>query len=403
LLNAELSWLDSFADANNEFALAMYAQLRCHRGNLFCSPFSIRTALAMVYAGARSQTAAEMCATLRCQSEGDAFHRVIGRMIERFNVTGRRSNVSVANSLWAQEGDEPLPEFIELSARYYGGTLNMVDFMRAADVVRTRINEWAASRTKNRIQHLIAPGALDAMSSRPTGLVVVNAVYFKGTWQVQFDEDRTHKQPFYVEGGGTSRVLLMGCTERIRFSQADGYQAVDLAFQDSEVSMLVLLPDRRDGLEDLQRTLSVEMLNDCTAHMEDTVVQLFLPKFKITWGTVELSEHLRALGTRLLFDSERCDLSGINGHRPPSERAMFVSRVLHKAFVDVNEHGAEAAAATAVTVRFGRAATPEPVSIPLFRADHPFLVALRDRTSGVILFLGRIVDPAQDQCASDPA
>ena len=179
--------------------------------------------------------------------------------------------------------------------------------------------------------------------------------------------------------------------------QAEGFQAVDLAYRGIYLSMLVLLPERKDGLRDLEEQLSARMLHDCVARMSSREVKLLLPRFKITWGPENLLEQLTTLGMPLAFTPFQADFSGINGHEPPAEESLFLSAVVHKAFVEANEEGTEAAAATAVLMPATAALSPyKPPPVPIFRADHPFLFAIRDRNSRAILFLGRIADPTRN-------
>ncbi|MDH5270991.1 MAG: hypothetical protein OEY32_13810 [Candidatus Krumholzibacteria bacterium] len=189
---------------------------------------------------------------------------------------------------------------------------------------------------------------------------------------------------------------LMHQHKEVRYTQARGYRAVDLVYRGGDLSMLVLLPDRKDGLRDLEEALSARMLQDCVAQMDTREVRLFLPRFKITWGTVNVRDQLTLLGMPLAFNRFQADFSGINGHEPPHEDSLFISGVFHKAFVEVNEEGTEAAAATASTMIRGSSLRPsKPPPVPIFRADHPFLFAIRDRRNGTILFFGRMADPTR--------
>ncbi len=382
---------NSFADNNNDFALAIYGHLRQWPGNLFFSPFSIRTALGMTQAGARGETAAQMSEVLRTASSDETLHVALAAIIQQLNAAGgRKYEMVVANSLWGQDGAPLQAGFLDLIARHYRGGVNLVDFRRGPEAARLSINQWVEDNTRRKIRELIPSGGLDA----DTRLVLVNAVYFKGMWVLRFDRADTRDEPFRLEGGGTVQAPLMHQHEEIRYLQASGYQAVDLDYQGGDLSMLVLLPDRKDGLRDLEETLSARMLHDCVARMVVREVELILPRFKITWGTVDMSGQLAALGMTLPFDRSQADFSGINGHQPPHEEALFISAVFHKAFVEVNEEGTEAAAATAVDVPRA-AGVSEPAPVPVFRADHPFLFAIRDRKTGAILFLGRMADPTR--------
>jgi serpin B len=383
----------SFAGDSNDFALAMYGLLRHRPGNMFFSPFSIRVALGMTHAGARGETAAQMREALRISSSDETLHVAFAETVQRLNAAGGgKYEMAVANSLWGQDGLPLQPGYLDLIARHYGGSMNLVDFRRAAEAARMTINQWVEDKTRQKIRELIPSGGLSA----ETRLVLVNAVYFKGMWVLQFRRGATREEPFRLEGGGTVQAPLMHQHEKIRYLQATGYQAVELVYRAGDLSMLVLLPDRKDGLRDLEKTLSARLFHDCVAQMDVREVKLFLPRFKITWGTLNLGEQLTALGMSLAFTRSQADFSGINGHEPPDDDSLFISGVFHKAFVEVNEEGTEAAAATAVSMAPAAALRPSNPP-PLFRADHPFLFAIRDRKSGAILFLGRIADPTSER------
>jgi serine protease inhibitor len=253
------------------------------------------------------------------------------------------------------------------------------------------INRWVEAKTQKKIRDLIPPGSLNT----DTRLVLANAVYFKGTWVLKFKKSYTHEEPFYLEGGGQVRVPLMYQQhDRIRYFQASDFQAVELIYESGDLSMLVILPDRKDGLTKLEKTLSARMLRDCVQQMNIREVKLFLPRFKTTWDGFDMSMHISVLGMPLAFKPFQADFSGINGIKPPDERSLHIAAVFHKAFVDVYEEGTEAAAATGILALCGSALhPPEPPPVPIFRADHPFIFAIRDRKSGTILFLGRMVNP----------
>ena len=241
---------DTFAEDSNDFALAMYGQLRQRPGNLFFSPFSIRTALGMTYSGARGETAAQMREALRFPPSDETLHVAFAKIIQRLNAAGDGEyELAVANSLWGQEGAALQAGFLELIARYYGGAMNVVDFGPPADSARVAINRWIEDKTKQKIRQLIPQGGLGP----ETRLVLVNALYFKGMWQLQFRKSATSDEPFYLEGGGTVRTALMYQRKEILYLQAKGYQAVHLNYRGDDLSMLVLLPDRKDGLRDLEK------------------------------------------------------------------------------------------------------------------------------------------------------
>ena len=384
----------SFAEDNNEFALAMYGLLRQRPGNLTFSPFSIRAALGMTQAGARGETAAQMREALCVTSPDETLHAAFSETVQRLNSAGGGEyELAVANSLWGQEGAPLQPDYVRLIARHYRGAMKLLDFRGGAEAARTTVNRWVEDATRQKIRELIPPGGLDA----DTRLVLANAVYFRGLWTLPFDEEGTREEPFHLDGGGRVQAPLMRQQDEVRHVQAGGYQAVDLIYRGGDLSMLVLLPDRKDGLRDLEKTLSAHMLHDCVAQTRTREVKLFLPRFKITWGTADVRDQLTALGMPFAFSRLQADFSGINGHVPPDEDALFIAAVYHQALVEVNEEGTEAAAATAGDMRCLAAARFSwPPPIPVFRADHPFLFAIRDRRSGTILFLGRIEDPTRE-------
>ena len=378
-------------DENNDFALAIYEQLRSRPGNLFLSPFSIRSALCMIEAGARKETAAEMRTALRISSSGDNRADLVN-IVQRLKLANDgKYEMTVANSLWPQDGAPLQPEFVDLIVRDYDGHINLVDYQKNADAACLEINRWVEDKTRQKIRDLIPPGSLGPL----TRLVLVNAVYFKGTWVLKFRKSNTNEQPFFLEGGGKVRVPLMYQQhDRIRYFQGFDFQAVELIYESGDLSMLVILPDRNDGLSKLEKTLSARLLRDCVQQMNSREVKLFLPRFKTTWDGVDISMNISALGMPLAFKPFQADFSGINGIEPPDERSLNIGAVFHKAFVDVYEEGTEAAAATGVVAMCGAALyPPEPPPVPIFRADHPFIFAIRDRQSGTILFLGRMLNP----------
>ena len=376
----------TFAQINNEFALGLYGQLRQYPGNLFFSPFSIHIALAMAQAGAKGQTAAQMSEVLGPSGSDPTITKVL----ESARHAGEYE-LNIANALWGQEGAALEAQFLDLIARLYDGGLHLVDFRNNSESARIAINRWVENKTKEKIRDLIPSGGLNA----DTRLVLANAIYFKGRWLLKFSSKGTREESFYVDAGTTVEAPLMFQQDDIPYMEGRGYQAVDLAYRGGDLSMLVILPEAKDGLPDLEKQISPKMIQECASKTRDREVKLFLPRFKMTWGTVDLRDQLTTLGMTFAFDRSRADFSGINGHEPPHEDALSISSVFHKAFVDVNEEGTEAAAATAVAMVGMSMPDFDPPPIPLFRADHPFLFAIRHTKSGAMLFLGRVTDPTR--------
>ena len=389
-----LTGSEAFGNDNNDFALALFEQLRHAPGNLFFSPFSIRTVLAMACSGARGETAAQMGDVLRMETSGDTPHIAFSEIIQRLSTVGSGTQeMLVANALWGQPGESLLPEFSEIIARHYHGKFGEVDFRHAEDARKT-INKWVEAQTREKIRELIPLGALDA----ETSLVLTNAICFKGMWAEAFDRGDTEEGVFRLAGGGGVRVPLMqGMKWDLPYVETKGFQAIDLVYEGGDLSMLVLLPGRRMGLPALEERLSATMLRDCVARMDARLVRVFLPRFKFVSGSVDLCDPLATLGMPLAFARLEADFSGMNGKEPPSEESLFISAVLHQAHVEVTEEGTDAFAAVLATL-VPTGATPRRRRTrpdPVFRADHPFLFAIRERKSGSILFLGRVSDPTR--------
>jgi serpin B len=372
---------------DNEFSLRLYGELSRRPGNVFFSPFSVRVAFAMLHAGAKGETAAQIGDVL---GFSESIHTTLPEIIQSLNSTGSGNyELAVANSIWAQQGPALRKDFIDLIAQSYGGECASVDFVNAAEATGHRINEWVEGKTQEKIKGLLSPGDLTAL----TRLVLVNAVYFQGNWISPFEKEFTFDQPFFTDHDQVTVPFMSQC-ESFPYAEGDGFQAVDLGYKGDDLSMLILLPDQKDGLSELEKNLSVKSLQDCIARITVTKVIVLVPRFKVAWGSTDLSDYLKSLGMTLAF-APQADFSGINGCYPPDPEALAVSMALHKAFVEVNEEGTEAAAATAMMmIALGEPYFDRPRPIPVFCADHPFLFAIRDRRSGMILFLGRIVDPS---------
>jgi len=374
------------AQGNNKFALALYDKLRAEKGNLFFSPYSISTALAMAYAGAKGQTQAQMAEAMRFPAGPDdvnagKFHSVFGQIIESLNARGAAGDyeLTVANALWGQKGYSFLKEYLSLVETNYGGGLNEVDFVSDTEAARQTINKWVERKTKDKIKELIAKGILNGN----TRLVLTNAIYFKGKWANQFKKERTQDEPFTLLDGQKIDVPMMRQTEEFRYMEAQDFQALELPYVKDELSMIILLPKKIDGVADFEKKLTSENLSRWLSELHKQKVVASIPRFKMA-QQFGLADTLQAMGMADAFSAQLADFSGMDG-----KRDLFISAVVHKAFVDVNEEGTEAAAATGV----GMAMTAAPQKMPLFRADHPFVFVIRDNKSGSILFIGRVMKP----------
>jgi serpin B len=369
-------------EGNNVFAVALYGRLRNQSGNLFFSPESISTALAMAYAGARGGTASEMAKTLHFTLPPEKLHPAMGALLSDLNAAHEGYQLSVANALWAQQGYTFLDDFLNLLKTNYGAGLNQVNFKGATEAARLTINQWVEQKTQDKIKDLLQPGALRS----DTRLVLTNAIYFKGDWETQFDKAQTKNEDFHLSKAQTTRGPLMHREGRFSYFDGGTFQILEIPYKSKELSMIVFLPKDASGLSALEQSLTGSNLQQWLGQLASvSKVIVTMPKFKMT-QQFELGSTLSAMGMPQAFSSS-ADFAGMTGHRD-----FAISEVIHKAYVDVNEEGTEAAAATAVTMR--ALAMPAPQAPPpVFRADHPFVFMIRDNRSASILFMGRMADP----------
>lgn len=364
---------------SNAFALELYSHLKSEPGKLFFSPASVSTALAMTYAGAAGATADQMAAVLHFPLPPDRLPEPYGAF-QKALLTAGEGRLRIANRLWGRDGYPFRPEFLALTREHFGAELAVVPFGSAPEAARNTINAWVEAQTSGKIRDLLPPGVIDNL----TRLVLTNAVYFKGNWEHPFRKENTQEEDFHVTGDKSTRVPMMSQTARFRHFAGEGLQALELPYEGGKLAMLVLLPDAPDGLPALEQALRLDALERWTAGLNHKRVRVFLPRFKME-SQFALQDTLAAMGMPLAFDPAKADFSGI-----VTREDLSISAVIHKAFVDVNEEGTEAAAATGIAIVASAAA---PVPPPVFRADHPFVFAIRDNTTGALLFLGRVVNP----------
>lgn len=364
---------------NNAFAFDLYEALRATPGNLAFSPASVSTALAMTYAGARGNTEAEMKATLHFELEQARLHAAFADLLRGLTTgPGAASyDLAIANRLWGDKASTFLPDFLSLTEKLYGAKLEQLDFRNDADGARKVINAWVEEQTKKRIVELLKPGII----TDRTRLVLTNAIYFKGTWLDPFEKKATREQTFYAPDGA-KKVPMMHKVEDLRAYAGDGLAALELPYQGEDLSMVFLLPDAKDGLAAIEEKLSAEAVDGWIARMHEQKVVVALPRFEVT-SDFPLHDVLPGMGMKEAF-TMAADFSGMNGAHD-----LYITAVVHKAFVKVDEEGSEAAAATAVVVG-EKGIAMRPLE---FTADHPFLFLIRDKRTGSILFLGRVSSP----------
>ena len=372
---------------NNAFALSLYARLRTQPGNLFFSPESVSSALAMTYAGARSDTAEEMAKTLHFTLPPDRLHPAMGALLTGLNAQHDAYQLSVANALWAGQDYKFLDAFLKLTASNYGAGVNRVDFKGAPEAARLTINQWVEDKTANKIKDLLKPGMVTPL----TRLVLTDAIYFKADWQAQFQKAQTEDENFYLSTERKNvQAPLMHRSGGYNYFDGGTFQALEMPYKSGEMSMIVLLPKDTDGLTALEQSLTASTLPQWLGQLRPVPrVIVTFPKFKVT-EELELGSTLGAMGMPKAFSRDAADFSGMTGNRE-----LSLSAVIHKAFIDVNETGTEAAAATAAVMVGAAMRAPDPTPPPEFRADHPFVYLIRDNRSGGILFMGRVNDPTK--------
>lgn len=367
--------LSSVAAGERSFAFQLFAQLRTEPGNLFFSPFSISSALLLTYAGARGDTAAQMATALSLPPLAEGRIHPARNALD-LAVDEGSDQLETANAVFGQTGHPFEQAYVDLLTEQYGTPMRTVDYVKEAEAVRARIDDWVEAKTAGRIVDLLVPGSI----TPDTRLTLVNAIYFKAAWADRFDAGQTRPAVFHLPDGTGASVPTMSATFELRGAGGDGWSAVELPYTGGRYAMVILLPDAG-------RFAEVEALLDATFYEgvvaalgEKSEVHLSLPRFT-THGKFSLEAPLEALGMVDAFLPGAADFSGMDGTRD-----LAISTAVHQAFVLVNEEGTEAAAATAIGV--GTTSLP-----PELHVDRPFFFFIRERSTDTVLFAGRIVDP----------
>ncbi len=401
--------IQAAVDAHTAFAVDVYQQLNKTQANdnLFLSPFSISTIMGLTAAGARGNTLVQMNKVLHL-SDLEAIHAGVSKITHQLtDMQGGKKpyQLSIANALWEDQTNPFKPDFLALSQKYYDlSGLTTLSFKDNPEAARALINKWVEDKTQTRIQELLPPRSITA----DTGLVLTNAIYFKGEWVTPFDPipaGRGRPTPvFYVTATKTVQPTNMQITSEYPYFENTDLQAVSLPYKAvpgvgnaQQVSMVIVLPKKRDGLAALEKTITPEALAQWTTALAATRIAVTLPKFTITCPT-KLTDTFKTMGMADAFSELTAHLEGIS--TPPPGKVLFISDVFHKAFIKVDEKGTEAAAATAVVGGLG-GGMPRPV--PIFRADHPFFFFIRYEPTNSILFMGHLVDPSAGANAAAPA
>lgn len=387
--------LQELSAGNRAFAARLYQQLRGQDGNLFFSPYSISLALAMTFAGAQGETARQMASTMYYTLPPVRLHPAFNSLdqyLEKMgqpeqtpspNDSGQGFQLSIANSIWGQRDFNFLQAYLDLLAQNYGVGMRLVDFKGAPEISRQAINDWVSQHTKEKIKDLFPQGTIDDS----TRLVLANAIYFKASWMYPFVEPNTREGIFHLKSGGEVSVPMMSfslnsSSVATRYERGDIFQAVGLPYLDRKTMMVVVLPDE-GKFDSFESGLDAARLDMVLKGLKESGMELSMPKFKIE-SSFSLPKTLVKMGMIDAFGSN-ADFSGMDG-----KRDLYISEVLHKAVVTVDEKGTEAAAATGVAIATSGMANP-----PVVHIDRPFLFFIYEQDRGTILFTGRVMNPME--------
>jgi len=369
----------TIVEGNNQFAFDLLSQLKDQKNNVFFSPYSISTALFMTAGGARGNTEKQMIKVLHQSQNSVAYHKSFGALITK---VGAKKNVelSIANSIWPQKGYHFKPEYLLLLKTAYKSQVTECDFSKDPNGEALKINKWVADKTKNKITDIIEPGALDAS----TKLVLANAIYFYGEWKTTFDSAKTIEASFYRKAEEISNVKFMNALFAMEYAHNDMFKMISIPYKNNEVSMLIFLPNEPDSFNTALNNLDIRQYSALSKQLLPQKIDLFLPKFKIETEYM-LQDLLPDMGMVDAFSGE-ANFSGMTG-----DKSLLISKVIHSAFIDVNEKGTEAAAATVVVV--SRNGGNHTITIKL---DHPFIFMIKDNATGQLLFMGIMNNPKEE-------
>jgi len=382
--------ITSFDEAVNAFAFNFYKEFYDEHedtGNLFNSPYSIFTALAMTYEGAKGLTAEEMASVLNIEQDNESFHQYMQALYTYLNENSEY-NISTANALWPSVDYTMLLEYIDIIETFYGGKVTEIDYSDPAAAAEI-INTWVEEQTNNLIQDLIPESSIDPDMTR---LILTNAIYFKGDWKIQFDKDNTTDRDFTTSSGQIIQVPTMQLVETedvFNYTEGEKYQVLERPYTGDEISMMIFLPKDGYAISDVIDSMNFEAYSELIDLMEEQEVDIYLPKFEIETPLYELNQNLITLGMPSAFGGS-ADFSGLDG-----VGGLFISQVLHKAFIEVNEEGTEAAAATAVIMFETSFPGGGSSSRTIFDCDHPFLFTIHHKETNTILFMGNIDNPTE--------
>ncbi len=376
--------VDTLVSSNNNFTLSLYKQLSSANpgDNIFFSGFSVSCALSMTYVGAAGDTEAQIAKVLNFTLSKNEINKAFHDLLYEINKRGKGYILEIANALWGDKGYSFLDSFLDVIDRYYGGGFYRVNFRGDPEGSREKINKWVEEKTREKIKDLLPPRSITSL----TRLVITNAIYFKGDWLHPFEKENTQKMPFYTLDTTQVDVPMMYQKEKFEYMEEKGkFKLLVLPYGDGRLSMVIVLPDKREGISELEQELTWDKIEDALIRTRKREVDVYIPKFKME-RMYELVEPLNAMGMSDAF-TNRADFSNME-----PKKELYITDVVHKAYIDVNEKGTEAAAATGVVIALRAAIPYEPL---IFKADHPFLYFIIHNPTGQVLFMGRVTDPTK--------
>jgi len=386
MVDTEGGMTELVARSNLQFTLDMYRKMSATSGgdNIFFSPFSISTVLAMTQLGSRGNTLQQMRNVMHLSAipSDNELAKAYSSILSTLQFKDKNVTLNTANRMYVQNAFSILDEFKQKIVDHFKSDVSSVNFQSDAEQTRNDINNWVLEMTNNKIKDLLPEGVLDAL----TRVVLINAVYFKGDWLKQFKQSSTNPQPFQLNSNRQVTVQMMKMKSKFYYAENKKYdcKVLEMPYVGDRLSMFIVLPNQIEGLVDLESKLSVEAMETLASYMDETTVQVQFPKFKLE-ESYSMNDLLISLGMEDLFSIDRADLSGITG-----DNSLYVSSVVHKAFVEVNEQGSEAAAATGAVMNLR---SMPAYSNARFVADRPFIFFIRDQTTGLVLFMGSLRQP----------
>ena len=405
---ATIQGVNQVVKANNQFAINLYSEINNDTNeNIFFSPWSISTVMAMAYEGARGETAKEIQSVFHFPTDNNSRRSSYAKMLNTLNKASGKYKLSTANAIWLQKDYLFLEDYKDIISKYYLGEIKNLDFVNNPSGASSDINNWVSKNTNNKIKNIVSPNMFNKMSRA----VLTNAVYFKGKWKHKFNKDKTKPEDFTLPSGSKIKVPMVRLEDdnlNFNYAESDGVQILEMPYQGDKISMLVLLPrthmtyqmlrrrfkmkgtkPQLSNMTHLESILTEEKLQEWRNKLKPETVYIYMPKFTFE-TSYSLSDYLKSMGMNLPFKWPGADFSGMDG-----THLLYIDQVLHKAYIDVYEEGSEAAAATVIVTTFGAAKPAEMPHYVEFRADHPFIFIIQETETGNILFIGKVNNPTQ--------